>query len=531
MRAKVEVSGMTCDGCATHVKQAFEQAGARDVRVDWRAGRAELDAATAGRRALEQSLTGTKYSVQRITQEPVALQNGDRPARDTDLIVIGSGGGAFAAAIRARDLGKRVVMIEHGTTGGTCVNIGCIPSKSLLASAKQAGGDRARLAEAVERKAALVDRLRQEKYVDLIDSYGIDFRAGEADIVDPHTVAVDGDPVTAEAIIVAAGARPAAPPIAGLGDAGYLTSTSALELTDPPKRLAVLGIGSVGLELGQMFGLFGSQVTFIARRTVAPAMEPEISEAIRGILEDAGHMVLEWSSTTDVVLEGAEKVMRGTDGDGTPFEVRVDDILVAAGRHANTEGLGLAEIGVALDPRGAIIVDEEQRTSVASIFAAGDVTSQPQYVYVAASGGAAAAENALGSGGKRLDLAALPRIIFTFPQIAAAGLTEAEAREQGIDVKASVLPLSAIPRALVNDDTRGLIKLVSEVGTGRLVGASALAEGAGEVIYAAVLAIAQDMTIEQLAGTWAPYLTMAEGLRLAAQTFDRDVSQLSCCAA
>lgn len=184
--------------------------------------------------------------------------NGAGGFRDADLLVIGSGGAAFAAAIRARELGKRVVMVEHATTGGTCVNVGCIPSKSLLVSAKQAGGDAARLATAVERKGQLVDQLRQEKYVDLIDAYGIDFRHGIARLVDAHTVAIDDEPVTADAILIAAGAHPAAPPIPGLNEAGYLTSTSALELTEPPQRLAVLGAGSVGLELGQMFGLFGS---------------------------------------------------------------------------------------------------------------------------------------------------------------------------------------------------------------------------------------------------------------------------------
>jgi mercuric reductase len=168
---------------------------------------------------------------------------------------------------------------------------------------------------------------------------------------------------------------------------------------------------------------------------------------------------------------------------------------------------------------------------VPSIWAAGDVTSQPQFVYVAAAGGAAAAENALGAGGERLDFAALPRIIFTKPTIAGAGLTEAQAREQGFEVESRVLPLDAVPRALVNGDTRGLVKLVAEAGSGRLLGASVVADAAGEVIQAAVLAIERGMTVRELASTWAPYLTMAEGLKLAAQTFARDVAKLSCCAA
>lgn len=293
----------------------------------------------------------------------------------------------------------------------------------------------------------------------------------------------------------------------------------------------MLGAGPVGLELGQMFGLFGSQVTFIARRTLAPTVEPELSAAMRQLLQQAGHRVLERAATTSVTVEGGEKVLRGRLGDGSPLEVRADELLVATGRHPNTEGLGLAEVGVATDGRGAIVVDAEQRTSVASVFAAGDATTQPQYVYVAAAGGAAAAHNALAGGHERLDFEALPWIVFTFPQLATAGLTQAQARAQGLAVDVAVLPLTAVPRVLVNGDTSGLVKLVAEAGTGRLVGASVLAEGAGEVIHAAVLAISQHLTVRQLAATWAPYLTMAEGLWLAAQTFDRDVARLSCCAA
>ena len=452
-------------------------------------------------------------------------------AYDYDLVVIGSGGGAFAGAIRARDLSRRVLMVEHGTTGGTCVNVGCIPSKALLVRS-----ERARLAgapslgEALASKGALVERLRQTKYVDLLDEYEVEFRSAQAWLADANTVLVDEEPVTAEAILVAAGARPAVPPIPGLEETGYLTSTSALELAEPPPRLAVLGAGPVGLELGQMLGNFGSEVTFVARRDVAPRAEPEVSAALGEVLERDGHRVLAPAVTAEVVAEDGEKVLRGST-DGEPFELRADEILVATGRTPNTEGLGLEELGVELDPSGAILVDAGQRTNVPSIYAAGDVTVQPRFVYVAAAAGAAAAENALGSGGERLDFSALPQIIFTSPAAAQAGLTEAEAQEHGLEVETTTLPLEAVPRALVNGDTRGLFKLVAEAGSGRLLGASILAAGAPDVIQSAVLAIERGMTVNELSGTWAPYLAMAEGLKLAAQTFKRDVTKLSCCAA
>ena len=452
-------------------------------------------------------------------------------SRDYDLLVIGSGGGAFAAAIRARDLGARVLMVERGTVGGTCVNVGCIPSKALLVRSEHARlAGAPSLGEALATKDELVERLRQTKYLDLFDEYGIEFRSADARLLGPQTVAVDGKSVTAEAILVATGARPAVPPIPGLEEAGCLTSTSALELAEAPRRLAVIGAGPVGLELGQMLGNFGSRVTFIARRAVAPRAEPEVSAALCDVLEADGHRVLAAATTTEVASEGGEKILRGSAA-GEPFELAVDEILVATGRTPNTDGLGLEEVGVDVDASGAIVVDTEQRTAVPSIYAAGDVTSQPRFVYVAAAGGAAAVENALGPGGQGLDFSALPQIVFTSPALAQAGLTEAEARERGVEVKTTVLPLDAIPRALVSGDTRGLFKLVAEAGSGRLIGASILAAGAPDVIQSAVLAISQRMTVDEIATTWAPYLAMAEGLKLAVQTFDRDVAKLSCCAA
>jgi mercuric reductase len=527
----LKITGMTCDDCARHVESALREAGAERASVDWRHGAARA-AGALDRDALERELSGSRYRVTEVRESvPSRDRDGAGTTRDYDLVVIGSGGGAFAGAIRARDLGGRVLMVDHGTIGGTCVNVGCIPSKALLVRS-----ERARLAgapslgEALATKDGLVARLRQDKYVDLLDEYGIEFRSGDARLLDPHTVAIDGESVTAEAILVAAGARPAVPPITGLEETGYLTSTSALELAEAPPRLAVIGAGPVGLELGQMLGNFGSRVTFIARREVAPRAEPEVSALLREVLEADGHRVLAPATTTEVAGEAAEKILRGTAA-GEPFELAVDEILLATGRTPNTEGLGLDEVGVDVDPSGAIVVDEGQRTTVPSIYAAGDATSQPRFVYVAAAGGAAAAENAVGSGGERLDFSALPQVVFTSPALAQAGVTEAEAGERGFEVETTVLPLDAMPRALVSGDTRGLFKLVAEAGSGRLLGASILAAGAPDVIQSAVLAIDRGMTVDELTRTWAPYLTMAEGLKLAAQTFERDVAKLSCCAA
>jgi len=448
-----------------------------------------------------------------------------------DLIVIGSGGGAFAAAIRARDLGASVLMVERTTIGGTCVNVGCIPSKALLVTAASAHATgEPSLTAALQRKRALVSELRQAKYVGLIDEYGIDFRAGSARLVNGHTVEVDGAGVRGGAIVIATGARPAIPAIAGLQETGFLTSTSALELAVAPHRLAVFGTGAVGLELGQMLGRFGSRVTFIARREFAPDAEPEISDQLADVLREEGHEILDGARTVETGQDGTDKVLGGMSPAG-PFELRVDEILVAAGRTPNVADLGLDRAGIELDENEAIVVDEAQRTNLPSVFAAGDVTNQPRFVYVAAAAGAAAAANALGSGDARLDFRSLPRVIFTSPAVARAGVREAQADELGLAVETRVLPLSAVPRALVNGDTRGLVKLVAEAGSGRLVGASLLADGAPDAIQAAILAINHGLTVHDLASSWAPYLAMAEGIKLAAQTFTRDVTKLSCCAA
>ncbi len=204
---------------------------------------------------------------------------------------------------------------------------------------------------------------------------------------------------------------------------------------------------------------------------------------------------------------------------------------MAAGQKPNVEELGLERAGVDLDTRGAVRVDEQLQTTNPKVWAAGDVTLGPQYVYVAAHEGALAVDNALSGEGKTLDFGALPGVIFSDPQVATVGLTEQRAREEGREVETSVLPLEAVPRALVNRDTLGVIKLVADANTNRLLGAHVVAEGAGDVIYAATLAVKFGLTISDLADNFAPYLTMAESLKLAAQTFRRDVSKLSCCAA
>lgn len=460
-----------------------------------------------------------------------------------DLVVLGGGSAAFAAAIRGRDAGFRVALVESGPLGGTCVNVGCVPSKSLLRAAElywsaghhpfagiSTSAESVDLASLVAQKDDLVASLRREKYSDLVDAYGFEVLHGRGRFLDPDTVEVDGRRLRSPAVIVATGASPTAPPIPGLSGTGYLTSTSALQLERLPSRLAVIGASAIGLELGQLFLHLGSQVTFLdVADRIAPFEEPEVSAALAAMLRDRGATVHAPSRIDSIEgIDGIRRLRATVDGSEIAFDV--DEVLVATGRRPNTANLGLDAAGVEIDEDGAVIVDEQLRTTNPRVWAAGDVTPAPQFVYVSAYQGALAAENALEGAGRSVDLAGLPRVTFTSPPAAAAGLTEAQAQEAGYHVKTSVLPPSAVPRSLVNHDTHGVVKLVADERTGRILGASIVGEGAGDVIQAAVLAIRHGTTTAELASTFHPYLTMAEGLRLAAQTFTRDVARLSCCA-
>jgi mercuric reductase len=470
-----------------------------------------------------------------------------------DLAIIGSGGAAFAAAITARDASASVVMIERGTVGGTCVNTGCVPSKALLAAAAarhdaasqqfpgiatQAGPvDMAALADG---KDELVAAMRASKYTGLAADYGWEIIAGTARFTGGPDAPVlqvrrsDGGTVTIEAgqYLVATGAAPCIPPIAGLEQAGYLTSATAMELTELPESMLVVGGNAVGLELAQLFARLGTRITIAeALDRLAPFGEPEISAAIEDAFDEEGIAILTTATVTSVRGDATARSVTIKMADGPERELAYEQILVAAGRRPVTAGLNLDAAGVKTGWRGEIVTDESGRTVNPRIWAAGDVTGAPQFVYVAAAQGSVAASNALLDTERAVDYTALPQVTFTSPAIASAGLTEAELLRRGVACDCRVLPLSAVPRAIVARDTRGVVKLVAEAGTGRVRGVHAVADGAGEMITAASYAIHAGMTVADLAEAWAPYLTISEGLRLAAQAFTRDVARLSCCAA
>jgi mercuric reductase len=460
-----------------------------------------------------------------------------------DLAVIGSGSAAFAAAIRATSLGAGVALIERGTVGGTCVNVGCIPSKHLLAASdlyrmaadhpfkgvetRQIGVE---LPALIAKKTKIVDELRAEKYLDLAKHYGFEIIPGHARFAGPDRIDVDGREIAATSSVIATGSAPWAPQIDGLDEAGYLTSTTAMELSRLPESLVVIGGNYVGLELGQVFANLGSRVTIVeALERIAPPEEPEISEVMTQILEDQGVQVVTSAEVTRVEPGPPKRVVSVTnDGERS---LSGDEILVATGRRPVLDGLDLEKADIGLDDRGGLVLDETLRTTNPSVFAAGDVTGAPQFVYVAAAQGTLAAENAITDAHGEMDYAALPRVTFTSPNIAAVGLTDEQANKSGYTCECRVVELEHVPRARVNLDTRGLVKIVAERSSGRVLGIHVLAENAGDVILAGVYAVKFGLTVDDLADTWAPYLTMSEGMKLAAQAFGRDVSLLSCCAA
>jgi mercuric reductase len=460
-----------------------------------------------------------------------------------DLAIVGAGSAGFSAAITATEQGANVALIGHGTLGGTCVNVGCVPSKTLIRATEtlhQAGaaarfaGIRAegRLidwAALIAQKDELVAGLRQAKYADLLPAYNtIAYLDGPARLAGGGVV-VNGTLLKAPKVIITTGARPAVPPIPGIEATDYLTSTSALDLKTLPKSLLVVGGGFVGAELAHVFARAGVKVTIVCRSRLLPTAEPEIAEALsryfaqEGITLNCG-VAYEFCRKTDY---GVELCVRQ---DARQEVLAAEQILIATGRSPNVEHLGLADAGVRQARGGAIEVDDRLRTSRVGTYAAGDVTGRDQFVYMAAYGAKLAAKNALNGDSLIYDNRAMPGVVFTDPQVATVGMTEGQAKAVGHAVATSVLLLDNVPRALAARDTRGLIKLVADAKSRKLLGAHILAPEGADSIQTAALAIKAGMTVEQLGETIFPYLTTVEGLKLAALGFSKDVHRLSCCA-
>lgn len=562
---ELRVTGMTCASCAHHVEQALKAVpGVDEVNVAYPESIARIEGkAPIALETLNRSLPKGYSLKPLITQArgqkrlgapsdsgktlgPSGLSKRDggseQPLR---IAIIGTGGGAMAAAITAAENGAKVTIIERGVIGGTCVNIGCVPSKIMIRAAhiahvrKESPFDTglSACAPTVDRKTLLaqqqarVNELRTAKYESILEGNpNINLLRGDASFKDAKTLSVklrDGNErlLPFDRALIATGARPAVPPIPGLEDTPFWTSTEALESDTIPPRLLVVGSSVVAAELAQAFARLGSRVTIIARSTLFFREDPAIGEALLKAFRGEGIEVLTQTQSLSVAHLNGEFVIQTNHG-----EVRGDRLLIATGRAPNTEALNLEAVGVKTGKGGVIEINDHLQTSAPHVYAAGDCTDQPQFVYVAAAGGSRAAINMTG-GEARLDLRSMPTVVFTDPQVATVGLSEADARAKGIETDSRVLTLDNVPRALVNFDMRGYIKIVVDAGTGRILGVQAVASEAGELIQTAALAVHHNMTAADLAAQLFPYLTMVEGLKLCAQTFFKDVNQLSCCAA
>lgn len=459
-----------------------------------------------------------------------------------DLVVIGAGSAGFSAAITAAEQGARVALIGHGTIGGTCVNVGCVPSKTMIRAAEalhQARtANRFHGVEASSRisdwsavmadKTQLVSELRQAKYIDVLPSYeSITYREGRARLADGGVV-IDDDFISADKVIIATGSSAALPAIEGINNVPYLTSTTALELVHLPESIAIIGGGMIGCELGQMFARMGTAVTILCRSRLLSSGEPEISKALQASLESEGIKVL--CGVDYRSINRSEGICLRYEQDGTVFDLSAEQLLVATGRRPNSDDLGLDEMNIELLPNAGIKIDDRMRTTHPDVYAVGDVTGKDMFVYMAANGARIASENALNGDSRQYDSSVMPEVVFTDPQVAMVGLTEATASAAGYRVKTSILGLENVPRALAARDTRGLIKLVADADTQKLIGAHIMAPEGADSIQTAAIAIKVGMTTNQLGEMIFPYLTTVEGLKLAAQTFDKDVSKLSCCA-
>lgn len=538
----LRITGMTCDRCAHAVERALNDLAEVTARVSFADGlarvqsRDEIDA-----ERLVKAIRAKGYGAFPVDGK------GARPhrhgGRGLNVAIIGSGSAAFACAIRAAEEGARVTLIEANTLGGTCVNVGCVPSKIMIRAAHLAhlqsrhpfqglgtSAPSVEMTALLAQQQARVDELRHAKYQSILDALpGAALTRGRARFKDAHTLVVGGDDgnereLQADRILIATGASPTVPPIPGLKDTPYWTSAEALIAEALPEHLIVLGGSAVGLELGQAYLRLGARVTLIELFTLLPREDPAIGVGLQKTLEEEGMRVLTRTEVKSASFDGISFQI-----DTGPEVITGDRLLVATGRNPNIEGLDLGNAGVETDERGAIRIDDHMRTTAADVYAAGDCTGQPQLVYVAAAAGTLAAINMTG-GDAALDLSIVPAVVFTDPQVASVGTTEEAARKQGIEVESRTLSMDNVPRALANFDTRGFIKLVAEKESGRLIGAQVLAAEGGEIIQTAALAIRNRMTVSELADQLFPYLTMVEGLKLAAQTFEKDVAMLSCCA-
>lgn len=544
----LEIEGMTCDHCAVSIERLLEKKnGILTKKVSFENSKGEI--------AFNPDHISKEEIIQSINQTPTyrskeVNKNGLVKSKTTqfDLIIIGGGSAAFSAAIKANELGLTTLMVNAGLDfGGTCVNVGCLPSKTLIragetvyhashsnfAGIKPKGAD-IDFAQVIKDKKQLVKTLQQKKYMDVVSDFtNLQLLEGWAEFVDDKTIFVNGkDKYSAIKFIIATGATTNVPDIEGLKDIGYLTNTSLFDLEEQPQSITIMGAGYIGLEIAMAYNRLGTKVRIIEfTDRVLRTQTPDISEEIEMHMMNEGIEILPNFRAVKFEKLDNDTIIHCKCPDGSFTKIiEPGKVVVASGTKPNTKKLGLDKIGLQLTKSGHIQVNELMETNLQNMYAVGDVANTPAFVYTAAFEGKIAVENAFTGSELKSDYSSLPWVVFTDPQIAGAGLDEAQAAAQNIPFEVSKLTLDNVPRSQAAYDTRGFIKLIRNTETDKLIGARIVAPEGGELIQQLSMAIKYGITVKELAESFYPYLTLGEGIKLAAITFGKDVSKLSCCA-
>ena len=546
-KIKLEIAGMTCDHCATGIKKMLSQnEGVKEANVSYPKATCEcsFDPSKTSKEEIINTINGTKnYRVKSEISE-----NGNSGNNHFDLIIIGGGSAAFSAAIKAESLGLSSLMVNGGLDfGGTCVNVGCVPSKNLIRAGETAfhathsnfegikpKGVDIDFTQVIKDKKKLVATLQGKKYMDVVSDFeNLKMITGWAEFKDNKTIVVDGKTeYTSLKFIIATGATTNISNIEGLNEIGYLTNVSLFDLEEKPESITIMGAGYIGLEIAMAYNRLGVKVRIIEfTDRVLRTQTPDISEVLENQMRNEGIEILPNFRAVKFEKQGNETIIHCKCPDGSFTQIiEKGKIVVASGTKPNTQKLGLQNIGLALNKTGHISVNEKMETNLQNIYAVGDVTNTPAFVYTAAFEGKIAVENAFSGAENKADYTSLPWVVFTDPQVAGAGLDEVQAEQQNIPFEVSKIELKDVPRAIAANDTRGFIKLIRNTETDKLIGARIVAPEGGELIQQLSMAIKYGITVKDLAESFYPYLTLGEGIKLAAITFGKDVSKLSCCA-
>jgi mercuric reductase len=540
---KLNINGMTCEHCAQTISKKVSQLEgiiSKKVSYPEKKGQFEFDSAKVSKSEIIDAIDSTgQYKV------VGEIESNKNKANHYDLIIIGGGSAAFAAAIKASELEKKVLMINDGLLiGGTCVNVGCVPSKTLIRTAEQfhianhpnfssikSGDNKINFKEVIRQKTELVDELREHKYVNVLkDDSNVTILKAYGKLIDKNTIEADGKKYSAENILIATGSTTFVPDIPGLNEINYLTNETLYDLEELPEHLIIIGGRYIALENAQMFARLGSKVTILQRSfRILPDEMPDVTETLKDYLAEEGIEIKTGVKIKSINMKEGKVLVNALVKDEKET-IQGTHIFVATGRKGNAKGFGLEEVGVEFHKQNFIKTNEYMQTSIPNIYSAGDVTGEYLFVYSAAYEGSLAVANMFAESPIKKDYSVFPWVIFTDPQVAGVGMDENQAYENKIEYEVSKIQLKDVPRSLAARNKKGFIKLFRNKENDKLIGARILASEGSELLMEISLAIKYGITVKELKQMFHPYLTLSEGIKIAAISFDKDVKKLSCCA-